>query len=106
MIQATTPTFTFTPKSTTLDLTEARNIYVTFEQGTHKITKRGNDVELTPPRTVGVWLTQEESLSLVVGKMKVQLNWTYIDADGNIRRAATRKKEIQVDEQLLKEVIE
>lgn len=107
MIRATTPTFTFTIKSDTLDLTEAENIYATFLQGQNReITKTGEDLEVTQPRTVAVWLTQEESLGLVEGMMDVQLNWTYTDSDGNTRRAATIPKSIRVTKQLLKRVIE
>lgn len=106
MIRATTPTFTFTVKSTTLDLSEADNIYVTLAQGQREITKTGEDIELSAPRTVAVWLTQQESLGLVEGKMEVQLNWTYTDGSGNTRRAATKPKDIKVDKQLLKRVIE
>lgn len=106
MIRATTPTFTFTVKSTTLDLSEADNIYVTLAQGSRTITKTGEDIEFTQPRTVAVWLTQEESLSLVEGSMDVQLNWTYTDANSKVRRAATKTKTIQITKQLLKRVIE
>ena len=106
MIRATTPTFTFTIRSETLDLSEANNIYFTLTQGGRTITKTGEDLEVTGQRTVSVWLTQEESLSLVEGSMKVQFNWTYSDINGNVRRAATQRITIQIDEQLLKEVIE
>ena len=107
MIRATTPTFTFTVKDQTLDLTEATNIYATLAQGEKTIiTKTDDDIVLTQPRTVSVWLTQEESLSLVEGSMDVQLNWTYLDSDQNVRRAATKTKTIQVTKQLLKRVIE
>lgn len=106
MIRGTTPTFTFTIKSETLDLSEANNIYVTLAQSARTLTKTGDDIELTVPRTVAVWLTQEESLGLVESGMEVQLNWTYTDAGGNARRAATKPKTIQVTRQLLKEVIE
>lgn len=106
MIRATTPTFTLTVKSTTLDLSEADNIYVTLAQGKKEITKTGEDVELTVPRTVSVWLTQEESLGLSEGCIDVQLNWTYTDANQNTRRAATVPKRIAVTTQLLKRVVE
>lgn len=106
MIRATTPTFTFTIKSDTLDLSEANNIYVTLAQGGRTVTKTGEDIELTVPRTVSVFLTQEESLALMEGSMDVQLNWTYADSGGNARRAATKPKTISVTKQLLKRVIE
>ena len=108
MIRATTPTFTFTIKSDTLDLSEAANIYVSLAQGSRfYLEKTGEDIELTPPRTVAVWLTQEESLQLIEGvPLECQINWTYLDASQNVRRAATKPKNIAVTKQLLKKVIE
>ena len=107
MIRATTPTFTLKIKSETLDLSEAENIYVSLCQpkGIY-LEKSGEDIELTTPRTVSVWLTQEESFSLVEGSpVKIQINWTYLDGNGNVRRAATKPASVQVTEQLLKRVI-
>ena len=107
MIRATTPTLTLTIKDESVNLQEADNIYVTLVQGNLEITKTGEDVALTPPRTVSVWLTQEESLSLADSKqMEIQVNWTYTDLDSNTRRAATKVKTISVSKQLLKRVIE
>lgn len=107
MIRGTTPTFTFTIKQD-VDLTSAKNIYVTFSQGGSKLfTKTGEDLSVDG-KTVSVWLTQEESLALTDrDKAKVQINWTYVSQGSpDIRRAATKVKEIQIDEQLLKKVIE
>lgn len=107
MIRATTPTFMFTIQSTTLDLTTANNIYVSIVQGDNEILKTGDDVTLSAPRTISVWLTQEESLALVEGaSLEVQVNWTYLDIQNNVRRAATKPKSIPVTKQLLKRVIE
>ena len=105
MIRATTPTFIFTIKSDTLDLTQAESIYVTFSQGSKKITKDGEDVTIDGTKTVSVWLTQEESLALSEGEMEVQINWTYEDAYGNHRRAATVVKSICVTNQLLRRIL-
>lgn len=106
MIRATTPTFIFTIKSNTLDLNQADSIYVTFAQGSRKITKDGDDVKLEGERTVSVWLTQEESLALSEGPLECQINWTYHDAFGNDRRAATVIKQICVTKQLLRRILE
>lgn len=108
MIRATTPTFTFTIRSDTLDLSSAANIYVSLAQGNRfYLEKTGEDIEMTPPRTVAVWLTQEESLQLIERvPLECQINWTYLDASQNVRRAATKWKNITVDKQLLKRVIE
>jgi hypothetical protein len=110
MIRGTTPTLTFTvrPRQPTdeIDLTEARNIYVTLQRGTTVIEKTGDDLEVTE-RTVVVYLTQEESLKLPEGAdAEVQLNWTYLDANDIVRRAATKVKAFPVTKQLMKRVIE
>lgn len=108
MIRGTTPTFTFTINSQTLDLTEAENVYVTIKQGSKEITKTGEDLDVSPT-VVSVFLNQEESLSLrETMDAEVQINWTYLDPVDNtiIRRAATKIKSIKVAKQLLKRVIE
>ena len=104
--KASTPTFTFSIKDPSVDLTEALNVYVTFEQGASlKITKTGNDIEYTE-RTVKCWLTQTESLSLSTGSLYVQINWTYEDAAGNIKRGSTDTGMISVTTQLLNELLD
>lgn len=107
MIRATTPTFTLKVKSDTIDLSEATNIYVSLAQGNRiYLEKSGDSIELTAPRTVKVWLTQEESLSLAEGfQLEIQINWTYNDAYGNHRRAATKIKSVLVTKQLLRRVV-
>ena len=111
MIRGTTPTLTFTirPKrqTDTIDLTEAAHVYLTILQGRTEIEKTETDMEITA-NTVEVWLTQEESLKLADGSnCDVQINWTYLAADGEtVRRAATEVKTINIGKQLLKRVIE
>lgn len=107
MIRATTPTFALTIKSETLDLTEAENIYVSFAQGKCMyLEKTGDAIELDGQRTVMVWLSQEDSLSLNEREpLEIQVNWTYLDGNSNVRRAATKPKSVQVTKQLLKRVI-
>lgn len=109
MIRGTTPTFTLKLKEdSNIDLSEARNVYFTVSQGAKAITKTGDDIEISDGRTVLVFLNQEESLSLVEGqKTEVQLNWTYLDPDGEtVRRAATKIKTIELGKQLIRKVIE
>ena len=111
MIRGTTPTFTFTirPKrqTDTIDLTEAEHIYLTILQGRTEIEKTEEDMEITA-NTVEVWLTQDESLKLVEGgnSCEVQINWTYLDANDTVRRAATLVKSIPISKQLLRRVVE
>lgn len=107
MIRGTTPTITFTIQNQDVDLTAAENVYVTFAQGMTAIQKQNDDLEIEA-RTVSVWLTQDESLKLADGSScDVQINWTFLAADGEtVRRAATEVKTINIGKQLLKRVIE
>lgn len=107
MIRGTTPTITFTIQNQDVDLTAAENVYVTFAQGMTVIQKSNDNLEIEA-RTVSVWLTQEESLKLADGSnCEVQINWTFLAADGEtVRRAATEVKTINIGKQLLKRVIE
>ena len=107
MVQGTTPTFTFSLSDKTINLLEADNVYATIEQGFVNITKTGEYIEVAE-HSVKLWLTQKESLSLRIGKpADVQLNWTYTDdLTGTKRRAATKKKEIVIEKQLLRKEIE
>lgn len=107
MIRGTTPTFMLKIKNESVDLSAANNVYFTIGQGAKSITKTDQDLEIPDGRTVMVFLNQEESLSLRDGQMaEIQLNWTYLDKDGNTRRAATRVKEIMLEKQLIRAVIE
>ena len=103
MIRGTTPTFTFTLKNQDVDLSAAQNVYVTLAQGSTLIEKTGTDLEIDT-RTVSVFLTQKESLQLLeCSNCEVQINWTYLDLDGEtIRRAATKVKSIPISKQLLR----
>lgn len=111
MIRGTTPTFTLKLKNkdgtpSEINLNEANNINFTISQGQKLIVKSGEDIEIENGNTVLVFLTQKESLSLKEKqKTEIQLNWTYNDADGRTRRAATKVREIELDKQLYKEEI-
>ena len=97
MVQGTTPTFVMTfPQGT--DFSEISEMVFTLTQGRYIINKKDCEVE---GRTVSVFLRQLETLRLDVGKAKIQLNWTYANGE----RACSVIKEIDVDENLLREVI-
>ena len=106
MIQATTPTFIMTPRDRKtkdpIDLSEARNVYFTVEQKqtATKITKSGESV-VVDGSTVSVYLDQSETVQFHEGVIEIQLNWTY----PNGKRAATCKRKIEVEENLLKGVV-
>lgn len=105
MIRGTTPTIHMNIiNGGELDLTQAKELYLTLRQGQRLITKT-TGLEISP-QSVGFSLTQREALSLKEGPAEVQINWIYEDAtDGTKRRAATRIKQIEINRQLLEEVI-
>ena len=104
MIRGTTPTFTFSVNGD-VDLTQARDVYVTIHQPSGSIELTGEDLAVQA-QVVECYLSQELSLGLAEGKADVQINWTYLDVDGvTVRRDATKVKTIQIEKQLLKRVI-
>lgn len=97
----TTPVFTLTFSEKTLDLTQARDVFVTFVQADKAITKTGEDLDVTE-KTIRVYFSQEDSAAFYVGDVNIQANW--VTGDGN--RAASEVVKYQFTEQLLKQVIE
>lgn len=98
-MQGLTPTITITVPNDT-ELTEARNVYVSFKQG-NKVLKLTNGFEVYA-HSVEVYLTQEQTLSFKAGTVEIQLNWTY--ASG--QRGATKPKVMSVMANHLLEVLE
>lgn len=95
--KGTQPDFTLTFGE--YDLTEATNIHVTFTSGSTKITKSGEDLDVSAHQIV-VYMTQEESLSLAVGQLKIQANWIV-----NGRRKGTDVSYDDVTQQTYMEMI-
>lgn len=105
MYQGVTPTFTFKAPDE-VDLSLASKIWVTFSTMDERelLTKSGSELTIVD-NSVEVYLTQEETLKLPVGTIKVQLNWIY--EEGNkTKRACSNKLEIQIDSNLKREVLE
>ena len=104
MIKGTTPTFVLELTNQEIDLTEAQNVYVSFEQGTVNLEKKtGNSGVTVEAHRVLVYLTQAESLQFVANKsIKCQINWTYSDGS----RAATTQKSISIGPNLINRVID
>lgn len=100
MYKGTTPTYLFTTEAE-IDLTRASEVYVTFSTLSKRelFTKSGNDLYIEPQR-VGVYLTQEETLSLPNERIQAQLNWTY----GN-KRMCSQAMLINIKANLLNRVI-
>lgn len=99
--RATTPTFKHTFTEPELDLTTANNVYVTYRQGSKVLTKTGEDIEVEP-KAVTVYLSQKETLMFKAGTFQAQINWT----GANGRRAASKIKGIELEDNLLDKVVE
>lgn len=108
--QGTTPIETFdVPQN--FDNT---NVYVTIDQNGNQITKASRtspDIEITKHykedgsfdySTIAMYLTQAETLSLDVGKARVQARWVDFIGDAHATDIGT----IKIEESLLQEVIE
>ena len=100
MVQATTPTFTFTFPST-IDPSTFQKTVFSLEQEGLEFEKTGEDLTIEG-QTISVSLTQKETLSLKVGKAEVQLNWLYPDGT----RACSDINEIAITKNLLQEILE
>lgn len=102
MVQATTPTFVLTLPST-IDLGDADHVVFTIEQDGYSVTKDETSGLTVSANVATVVLTQEDTVAFSKErKARIQLNWTYSDGS----RAATDIKEIDVGENLYKDVIE
>lgn len=99
--QFTTPTFTLTFSDDGLDLTEARNVYVTFQSYRNSLTKTGPDLTIEE-KSIGVHLSQDETALFERGDVKIQANWTTPGGG----RAASEVVTYNISEQLLRKVVE
>lgn len=98
--RGTTPTFVLTFTEQTLDLTQAVNVYVTFQSAGRTLTKTGEDLVVEAKR-ISVFLSQAETLAFD-DTVRVQANWTKA---GGVR-AASDIVTYSMSDQLLKEVVE
>lgn len=100
--RGTTPIFTLTfPQSAEIDLTQASHVYVTFTWPGGSITK-ADDALTINTRSIGVILSQEETLSFAEGPIDLQANWTTAEN----KRLASEVVRYQIGRQLLMKVIE
>ena len=96
--RGTTPIFELTFKEEELDLTQAKNVYVTFRCKGCRLTKSYDDLTIYPKR-IDVHLTQEETLRFI-NEIEIQANWTF---DGD--RCASKVVKYPIDKQLEKGVL-
>lgn len=102
MMQATTPTFILTLPST-VNLNEAEHVVFTIEQDGFSVSKDETGDMLIDQNVVTVTLQQSDTVNFSKSpKARIQLNWTYSDGS----RGASKIKELNVDENLYKDVIE
>lgn len=108
MTEYTTPDFVFRIKDKNVDLTSAKHVYLTLQQGNYICTKTERDMTIDV-NSVSVWFDQEEISKFKAegSRVEVQLNWTYETDNGTrTKRAATKIKSFQVTRNLLKKVTE
>ena len=98
MYKGTTPTLLFTTEAEVLDLTRATDVYVTLSDMNKKELMTKSDLYIEAKR-VGVYLTQEETLSLP-RRIQAQINWTY-----NSKRMCSQIMILNVNDNLLNKVI-
>lgn len=96
MYKGTTPTFTFT--FTNFDPTTADKIIVSFGNGLD-ITDENLNVT---SNSIACWLSQEQSLRMPNGNVKVQINFLFSDG----QRTASVPKVIEWNPNLYNEVME
>ena len=99
--QFTTPTFTLEFDEESLDLREARNVYVTFTSGLYELTKQGQDLVIGE-KTIDVFLNQEETGNFKCAEVEIQANWTSFDG----KRVGSEVVKYPISKQLLKRVVE
>lgn len=76
MRRGTTPTHRF---GVDLDLTNATEVYLTYEQGALELEKTKDDMDITPEE-VTVHLTQAETLAFIENKnIKIQFRAKFAD---------------------------
>ena len=99
IMQGTTPTFTLRLPAGT-DTSLFHNTYFSIRQPFTRIIISGENLTINGTE-ISVFLPQEESIKLRKGKALIQLNWTYEGGE----RGATKKKEIDVDDNLIEVVL-
>ena len=102
--QFTTPTFILTIEGEQIDLTEAKNVYVTFRTKGYELTKPSSELDIEE-KSIGVYLSQEETSHMPTGYIEIQANWT-MQNGSRIDRVATESVTYPISKQLLKQVIE
>ncbi len=98
--RGTTPTYLFTFPENEADLTQAAHVYVTFESNHRKLRKKDADLLAINPHSIGVYLTQAETLSFG-NTVEVQINWTYADGSRSDSYIATIETERNLEPEVL-----
>ena len=102
----TTPDLTLTiPDTTEPDLTEADNVYVTFEDAKKEVFTKTGDALIVEAHAVDVYLSQEETAFFRPGIITVTMNWTYHEGS-RVKRAKAGPAKIEIKDNALKRVVE
>ena len=109
MVRGTTPPITLKVKD--VDLTEVDSVYVSIKQINTELLFTGDALNITK-ETVGnttnsiikFSMSQKQSLKLLNGIARIQVNWLYTEDNVQYRNATT-VAEVGVAEQLLCEVV-
>lgn len=88
MRRGSTPTHTF---ETDIDLREAE-VYVTYSQGGKKLTKTGEDLDVTE-NSISVYLSQSDTLGFGVGHVEVQVRYKMPDGSADASDIVTIETE-------------
>lgn len=101
MYKGTTPTFTFTFEEG-FHPDEAAEIIVTFASNRQTLMELEKDELTIEDDKILVYLDQAQTLSFPRGNVQVQINFAYLNGS----RVATRKAEINFENNLHNEVIQ
>ena len=97
---ATTPTLVLSFAESDIDLLAAEHVYVTLKNGKNAFTKKDSDLTIQA-KQITLTLTQQETLQLGEGAIRVQVNWTYNEG----LRASSKISIFYLSEQLLQKVV-
>lgn len=101
ILRGTTPTVVLLFNDPNVDLTLAKNVYVTFTSNLKSVTKSGADL-VVEPNKVSVYLSQKDTLGFQLDSVDVQVNWTY----GEGQRSGSTIETIAIKRNLLMKEVE
>lgn len=96
MRRGTTPTHIF---KTSIDLTEAEVIFITYRQGNKNVLEKSREDLIVTNEQVSVKLTQEETLLFSINEaVKIQIRAKYADQSAIASNVITTKADVILKE--------